>query len=180
VNGTPIRQDFLAKSLEWISGGKPDDYMSVHQHDADSQELWQYFQEVIAWVERIFPNYRKLMKGLDWGGFYNKHRDDKLNAAELEQRAVELIEDDEVNNRRGIYEYLLTGNEKTLSLRAFDEKTRVKIYEKQKGICPICTKHFDIDAMEADHIIPWSTGGKTVPDNCQMLCKLDNRRKSGI
>lgn len=119
------------------------------------------------------------MKGLEWGRLYNEHKDDKLNAAKLKQRIAELIEDDDVNSKKGIYEYLLTGNEKTLSLRAFDEKTKVKIYEKQKGICPICHKQYDIGAMEADHILPWSKGGKTVPENCQMLCKMDNRTKSG-
>ncbi len=181
VNGSTIRQEFLEKALEWISGDKIEDYMSRHQHDADAQELWQHFQEVIAWVDRIFPDYRKIMKGLDWGGFYNVHKGDNLNAAKLEQRIVKLIEDDEVDSKKGIYEYLLTGNEKTLSLRAFDEKTKVKIYEKQKGICPDCKnkKHYEIDAMEADHIDPWSKGGKTVPDNCQMLCKMHNRTKGG-
>lgn len=179
LNGSPIRQEYLETAIDWFSEGKIEGYMSLHQHDADSQELWQYFQEVIAWVERIFPKYRKLMKGLDWGGFYNKHKDDKLNAAKLEQRIVELIEDEEVDSKKGIYEYLLTGNEKTLSLRAFDEKTQVTIYEKQEGICPVCKKHFEIGAMEADHILPWSKGGKTVPANCAMLCKMDNRTKSG-
>lgn len=179
LNGSPIRQDFLENALEWISDGKTEDYMSRHQHDADSQELWQYFQEVIAWVERIFPNYRKMMKGLNWGGFYSKHKNDKLNAAQLEQRSVELIEDDEVDNKKGIYEYLLTGNEKTLNLRVFDTKTKVAAYEKQNGICPVCTQHFDIGAMEADHVVPWSKGGKTIPSNCQMLCMTDNRTKSG-
>lgn len=179
VNGSPIRQELLEKALEWISEGKIESYMSRHQHDTDAQELWQYFQEVIAWVERIFPEYRKIMKGLDWGRFYNEHKDDKLNASKLEQRIVELIENDEVDSKKGIYEYILTNNEKTLSLRVFDEKTKVKIYEKQKGICPTCKKHYDIGSMEADHIIPWSTGGKTTPDNCQMLCKMDNRTKSG-
>lgn len=180
VNGSPIRQDYLEKALEWISSGKIENYMSRHQHDTDAQELWQYFQEVIAWVQRTFPQYRsKIMKGLDWGGFYNGHKDDKLNAAKLEQRITELIDDDEVDNKKGIYEYLLTGNEKTLNLRAFDEKMKVKIYEKQNGICLICHKHFEIGEMEADHIIPWSQGGKTVSENCQMLCKMDNRIKSG-
>ena len=179
LNGSPIRQELLEKALEWISEGKIESYMSRHQHDTDAQELWQYFQEVIAWVERIFPEYRKIMKGLDWGKFYNEHKDDKLNASKLEQRIVELIENDEVDSKKGIYEYLLTNNEKTLNLRAFDEKTKVKIYAKQKGICPTCNKHYDIGSMEADHIIPWSAGGKTIPDNCQMLCMKDNRTKSG-
>jgi len=179
VNGSPIRQDFLETSLDWIAQGKIEDYMSQHQHDADAQELWQYFQEVIAWVERTFPNYRKIMKGLDWGRLYNTHKSDKLNAATLEQRIVELIDDDEVDSKKGIYEFLLTGNEKTLSLRTFDDKTKTKVYEKQKGKCPVCKKTFEFSEMEADHIIPWSKGGKTVLTNCQMLCRMDNRTKSG-
>lgn len=179
INGSPLRQDFLEKAIEWISNDHVEDYMSIHQHDDDAQELWQYFQEVIAWVERTFTNYRKIMKGLNWGKFYNYHKNDKLNAAILEQNIIKLIEDEEVNNKKGIYEYLLTGNEKVLNLRTFDEKTKIIIYEKQKGICPICNRHFDIDEMEADHIIPWSKGGKTNLENCHMLCKIDNRKKGG-
>ncbi len=179
VNAKAERQEYLEKALEWISGDRIEDYMSHHQRDADAQELWQYFQEVVSWVERIFPEYRKIMKGLDWGRLYNIHKDDKLNAAKLEQRVVELIVDDDVDNKKGIYEYLLTGNEKFLSLRVFEEKTKVTTYEKQNGICSICNKHFEISEMEADHIIPWSGGGKTTPENCQMLCKMDNRTKSG-
>ncbi len=32
--------------------------------------------------------------------------------------------------------------------------------------------------MEADHITPWVEGGRTVAENCQMLCRDCNRRKS--
>ena len=180
VNGSPIRQDFLETALEWISPEGVEAYMSVHQHDADAQPLWQHFQAVIDWTRRTFPEYRpKLMKGLDWGRFYRAHRDDVLNAATLEAEIVRLIDDDEVMAKKGIYEYLLTGNPKTLSLRTFDEKTKVKAYERQKGICPTCKKHFEFGAMEADHIVPWSKGGKTEPGNLQMLCMMDNRTKSG-
>jgi hypothetical protein len=157
--------------------------MSAHQHDKDAQELWQYWQAVFDWAKRVFPNQdsarAKMMKGLPWGKFYNKHKDDKFNAAELEKRIAKLIDDDEVDSKKGIYEYLLTGNEKTLNLRSFDEKTKQKIYANQKGICPVCKKHFSLEEMEADHIVAWSDGGKTTAENCQMLCKLDNRTKSG-
>jgi hypothetical protein len=183
VSGSPIRQEILETALDWISGGKVEDYMSAHQHDKDAQELWQYWQAVFDWVKRVFPNQdsarAKLMKGLPWGAYYNKYKDDRLNAAELEQRIVKLIEDDEVDNKKGIYEYLLTGRERTLNLRTFDEKTKQAIYAKQKGICKVCNKPFAIEDMEADHILPWSGGGKTTAANCQMLCKLDNRTKSG-
>lgn len=185
VKGTPIRQEILEKALEWISGGNEliAQYMADHQHDKDASELWQYYQEVIAWATRIFPEQDsarvKLMKGLDWGVFYNEHKGDKLNATKFEQRIVELIDDDEVESKRGIYEYLLTGDERTLSLRAFDDKTKQKKYQEQKGVCPVCKKKFEYTEMEADHIMPWSKGGKTLIGNCQMLCGQDNRKKSG-
>lgn len=183
VNGSSIRQEILETALDWFSNGKIESYMSAHQHDKDAQELWQYWQAVFDWVKRVFPNQDsarlKLMKGLPWGKFYNNHKDDKLNAAKMEQSIVTLIDDDEVDSKKGIYEYLLTGNDKTLSLRTFDDKTTQKIYASQKGICPVCKKHYEFGAMEADHIIPWSKGGKTTPNNCRMLCKMDNRTKSG-
>lgn len=180
VNGSPIRQDYLETALEWISGGKIEDYMSTHQHDADASALWQHFQAVLDWVKRTFPEYRKIMKGLEWGRFYTEHGSRKdLNAATLEKRVKELIEDDEVDSKKGIYEYLLTGNEKTLSLRTFSDKVKATQYEKQQGICPVCKKQFAIGQMEADHIVPWNKGGKTEPKNCHMLCMLCNRTKSG-
>lgn len=185
VNGAYDRQEVLEVALEWITGGKGeklDAYMASHQDDADAQALWQHFQEVIAWVQRIFPTYRaKIMKGQDWGTFHREHKDDKLNAAELEKRIVELIEDEEVENKRGIYEYLLTGNEKTLNLREFPERIKVATYEKQKGVCRHCgpAKKYELNQMQADHINPWSKGGKTVAENCEMLCRLHNQTKGG-
>jgi 5-methylcytosine-specific restriction endonuclease McrA len=181
INGSPIRQELLETALEWISGDKVDQYMAAHQHDENASALWQHYQEVIAWVERIFPTYRsKMMKGLDWGKLYREHGQRKdLNAAKLEKEIEALILDEEVEAKKGIYEYLLTGNEKTLSLRMFSEKIKIAAFEKQKGMCPMCKKTFEYGNMEADHIVPWHKGGKTEPTNCQMLCMLDNRTKSG-
>jgi len=68
---------------------------------------------------------------------------------------------------------------KYLNIRVFSDKMKREAYEKQKGICPNCKEHFEIEEMEADHIKPWSKGGKTIAENCQMLCKECNRRKSG-
>jgi len=179
VSGTLNRQEYLERALEWISGDKPEEYMAAHQHDADADELRQRFEAVIAWVQRVFPTWRKEMKGLAWGKFYREHKDDKLNAAELERRIAELYLDREVTSKKGVYEYLLTGNEKHLSLRAFDAQDKAEAFEKQKGVCPACKKKFEIAQMEADHIVPWHKGGKTEPSNCQMLCMLCNRSKGG-
>lgn len=120
------------------------------------------------------------MKGVNWGKLYNEFKEAKLDTDDLEARIVELMQDDDVTKRAGIYEYVLNGNEQALSLRAFDDKIKRAAYERQKGVCPACGKTFAIEEMEADHITPWSKGGKTTADNCQMLCKDDNRRKSGV
>ena len=70
-------------------------------------------------------------------------------------------------------------NEKHLNIRAFSEQQKRSAYEKQQGICSNCHKHFDIKEMEADHITPWHAGGQTSTENCRMLCRECNRRKSG-
>lgn len=179
VNGSPIRQEYLETALSWINSGDVAGYMAKHQHDGDAEELWQYFQDVIAWVRKTFVKYRKDMKGVEWGRLYNKYRSEIFDSNVIEKKTLELIDDDDVQSLRGIYEYILSGEEKHLSLRQFDDKIKRKVFEKQKGKCVRCKKIFQIEDMEADHITPWHEGGKTTLENCQMLCKDDNRRKSG-
>ena len=178
MNGSPIRQDYLQSALKWISGGNIEEYMSKHQFNDNASELWQYFQTVIAWVQMLFPNYRKEMKGLEWGDFYNKYHENSYDAQKMEERIVELMQDEDVTAKKGIYEYLLCGDERHLSIRAFTDNMKREAYERQQGICADCKQHFEISEMEADHITPWSQGGKTITENCQMLCRDCNRRKS--
>ncbi len=90
------------------------------------------------------------------------------------------MEDEDVTNKKGIYHYVLERKEKHLNIRAFNNNQKREAYERQKGICPVCKEKFDIGEMEGDHITPWRADGKTSATNCQMLCKEDNRRKSGI
>ena len=179
VSGTPIRQDYLETALSWINNGKIEDYMAKHQHGKNADELWEYFQDAIAWVRKIFTNYRHEMNSVEWGELYNEFKDKKLNASKLEAEIKELMQDEDVTKKSGIYPYVLTREERHLSIRAFTDKMKREAYERQKGICKKCKKHFEIEEMEADHIKPWHEGGKTVADNCQMLCKQDNRTKSG-
>lgn len=178
MNGSAIRQDYLETAISWISKGNIETYMGNHQQEENANELWLYFQCVINWVKAVFPTYRKEMKGLDWGFWYNKLKDEKFNVKELEERVSLLMQDEDVTNRRGIYQYVLFGDEKHLNIRQFKESDKRYAYEGQLGICVKCGEHFSIEEMEADHILPWSKGGKTDKDNCQMLCKQCNRRKS--
>ena len=179
-NGAPNRQDYLEVALKWINEGDIEGYMAQHQNDPQATELWDYFQSVIAWVKATFPTTRsREMRQVAWGLLYNKFKDADLDPVALEDRIVVLMEDSEIRRKAGIYTYVLTGEEKWLNLRQFEAAERRSAYERQKGVCPVCKDNFPIEGMEADHIKPWHKGGKTTPENCQMLCIKDNRLKSG-
>jgi len=186
VGGSPIRQEYLETALSWINDGKIEDYMAKHQHDKNADKLWQYFQGVVVWTRKIFPNYRREMNNVPWGELYNQFKDKKFDSKKLEKEITELMQDEDVTKKSGIYEYVLTRNERFLNIRAFNEKMKREAYERQKGVCPWCKKEkkekqkWDIEEMEADHITPWRENGKTIAENCQMLCKEHNRTKSGI
>lgn len=179
LSGSANRQDYLETVLRWISKGNIEQYMGEHQHDPNANALKQYFEAVITWQKNTFKNYRSSMKGREWGTWYDRYKDAVLDTDAIEKRIAELVEDDEVKTEKGIYPYVLTGDERYLDLRTFDTKTKRKVYQKQNGICPVCQQHFQFEEMEGDHIIPWKDGGLTVEDNLMMLCKKDNRRKSG-
>lgn len=195
LNGSALRQEFLESAIAWKVDSRKDEkiceYMAKNAKDSkNADELWEYFAKVIDWVEMKFEKYRKEMKGLEWGLFYNTYKDKPLDAKELESKIIELMQDDEVGNKKGVYPYLLSGDEKHLSLRAFSESVKRAVYERQGGVCANSDGHIkgvkcpheneklELEQMEADHIIPWSKGGKTEKENCQMLCVECNRAKS--
>ena len=181
LNGAAIRQEYLERALRWITNkddNEIEDYMAKHQFDNNATELWLYFKCVIDWVKVLFPIYRKEQKGIEWGELYNKYKDLNFNPSELEEKVKNLMKDEDVTNKKGIYEYLLSRKEKFLNIREFDDKIKRKIYEEQNGICKICKNHFEFEEMQGDHIIAWSKGGKTEKDNCQMLCERCNKEKS--
>ena len=178
MKGTPIRQDYLETALEWISRDNIEWYMADRQHEKNANELWLYFQAVINWVKALFPRDRKEMKGVPFGLLYNEYGTKNFDPKELEAEVTYLMQDEDVTKKPGIYQYVLNRNEKHLSIRAFSDKEKRETYERQAGMCVKCEEHFEIHEMEADHITPWSEGGKTVSENCQMLCKNDNRTKS--
>lgn len=178
MNGSANRQEYLETAISWISETSIEDYMGRHQLDPNAGPLWLYFSSVIDWVMVTFPKFRKEMKGLEWGIFYNQYKDTSFDGKNVEKRVAELYKDEDVTKKKGIYKYILSGNESCLSLRAFSDGQKAEVYERQEGICPSCGKHFEPSQMEGDHITPWSEGGKTTVENCQMLCKSCNRRKS--
>lgn len=177
VSGVAIRQDYLETAIKWISDGNIEQYMAENQHAQNANELWMYFQNVINWVSLTFPHYRREMKGVDWGKLYNAYKDGSFDTDALEAEIVRLMMDEDVTKKSGIYEYVLTREEKYLSIRAFTDNMKREAYERQAGVCAACGEHFELSEMEADHVTPWVEGGQTNAANCQMLCREDNRRK---
>lgn len=188
LKGTPIRQDYLETVIYWYGDqAMPkldiEECMMKHQHEPKAQDLWDYFQRVIEWVETLFPTYRKEMKGLLWGIYYNRYHQYKYDPQALEKEVSRLMADDDVTKKNGIYQYVLEkaiGNDdpSVLSIRAFTDSQKRTAYEQQGGVCPHCGKKCEYKEMEGDHITPWSKGGKTELANLQMLCQACNRRKS--
>lgn len=183
------RQLWLELAIRWAcDNGDIDLYMAQHQHDDNAYALWQHFQNVITWATANFSkkDYGKLTKRSDWYELWKAHHDRVLPTTKFKTKVHELLQDGDIDNQNGIIPYLLTGDEMKLRLRTFDEKTARKKYKEQGGLCPECvrrgkntaSKIWKFEEMEADHIIPWSKGGRTEESNCQMLCRSCNRTKS--
>lgn len=187
VSGSPIRQDFLKKALQWMADHETRQghrqsivgYMAQHQHDPNANNLWSYFQNVLNWAITNFDmkKFRKIMKGLDWAMLYDTYGSKTLDTVALGQQISALMRDGEIQKPIGIIPYVLTGDERYLDLRAFPEDIKIAVWEQQGHRCNECGKEFDFEFMEGDHITPWRDGGRTVFDNCQMLCRDCNRRK---
>ena len=182
--GAANRQEYLETAIAWRVGSRKDEaicgHMAIRQHDPSAAELWLHFRAVIDWVTTVFPTYRREMRGLDWGAFHAKYGAGKYTPAQMEREVAELMADKEVQQKRGIYEFLLSGRTQfgALNLRLFDADDMRAAYERQAGVCPICKGKFAFEEMRGDHIKPWSKGGRTVPENLQMLCADCNARKS--
>ena len=189
VPGSPIRQDFLRRALEWMADHESRQghaqsavgYMAVHQHDPNANNLWTYYQNVINWAVTNFSprHFKRIMKGLDWAALYDAYHTQTLDTAALAERISTLMRDGEVQRKQGIIPYVLDGDERHLDLRAFPDDIRLAVWEAQGHRCALCGCEADVELMEADHIVPWCKGGRTVRENCQLLCRACNRRKSG-
>lgn len=197
IKGDVKRQAYLERALDWVSKGNIDTYMSDHRHDTDINEVKAYFNSVIGWIESVFTEPRKEMQGLPWGEFYETYHATPYNAQEVSKRVRELYADSSIEKKSGIFEHILSGEQKPqlLQIRIFDKSTISTAYAKQTekakadGIsnCPLCAtsasdnkKIWRQEEMEADHIAAWSKGGATSLKNCQMLCKRHNKMKGNF
>lgn len=195
IKGDPKRQAILERALDWVSDGNIEDYMAKHRNDHDIRELKTHFDTVIDWIDSLFDYTGKEVCGLEWGRLYKSYHMRPYSREKLNNRIQELMNDPQVTDNRGIFEYVLGGETDTslLNVRVFDKKTVNAVYKKQtdkakkKGVsnCPYCamsdgpnkTRIYKLSEMDADHVTAWSKGGATTESNCQMLCKTHNRSK---
>lgn len=195
VSGDPKRQAILETALEWVSDVNIDDYMAQHRYDADIDELKNHFDTVIDWVDSLFEYTGSEMCGREWGRLYREYHKDAYSKDKVAERVNALLDDSQVGDKKGIFEYVLGGevDSRLLNIRVFDKKTIKAVYRKQtveaeaQGVsnCPLCAIGHDANAkriykeseMDADHVTAWSKGGATDEANCQMLCKTHNRAK---
>lgn len=195
VSGDPKRQAILETALEWVSDGNIDDYMAQHRYDADIDELKNHFDTVIDWVDSVFEYTGSEMCGREWGRLYREYHKNAYSKDTVAKRVNALLDDSQVGDKKGIFEYVLGGevDSRLLNIRVFDKKTIKAVYRKQTAEaearcvsnCPLCAIGHDANAkriykeseMDADHVTAWSKGGATDEANCQMLCKTHNRAK---
>jgi hypothetical protein len=199
VKGDPKRQEILSVALEWVSSANEtsiDAYLAEHRRSGDISEIKAYFTSVIDWVGSVFPGSpRREMRGLPWGQLYEKHHTTAYNSKETTADLERLLNDPQVNNPRGIYEYLLGGkiDKQLLDVRIFGEDVKRAAYSRQTETsnsqeisnCPLCAlgnnankaRIYTREEMDADHVTAWSNGGRSDLDNCEMLCITHNRAK---
>lgn len=198
ISGDEKRQAVLQAALNWVSNGCIQEYMSSHRNDTNIDELKNYFDSVIDWIDNLFSVVRPEMKGLSWGELYRAFHNRAYDKAEVNAKVDELMVDPQVGNARGIYKYVLSGctEHRLLEIRVFDEKVKRAKYEQQtaaaraanRSNCPLCaagnnsnaTKIWDIRNMDADHVTAWSRGGSSDISNCEMLCRPHNQAKGNI
>lgn len=195
VKGSANRQEFLECALNWVSKGDIDGYMNSHRHAANINELKNYFNSVIDWVSTVFVDVVKAMQGLEWGRLYEQYHLKSFDPAKVSADVNRLLADPYVENKKGIFEYILgsCGDSKLLGVRVFDDAVKSSVYQNQTAAakaagesnCPLCavghganaSRIYKLTEMDADHVTAWSKGGHSTAKNCQMLCVTHNRAK---
>ena len=99
-----------------------------------------------------------------------------MSSPELTARFQYIVKD--LNDVIGEFVFLKDEN------RLFNKTERYQLWEKQNGKCPETGKEIpeseinDDSKWAADHIIPFSRGGKTIMENGQLIDKTANLKKS--
>lgn len=194
---TRIRQGFVELALEWISyyewkngknTGEDSDqrirnYMGVHKNDNNADEVVAHYKKVIDWARDVFHKEyieQKCAKNVEWGRLYAEYGNASIDKEYVNREADRLFSDEEVKANSAVFEYVLMGcpldKKNMLSLRAFQNNEKLKLYRLQNGIDPIDGKPYPIEEMQAHHIDPWENGGKTEIENGVLISKENHTK----
>ena len=186
---SPERQFYLEKAIEWACGSKKESvirgYMRDRRRLPNADELKEFFKSVVEWAKTVFPdvykneNYKNDMKGVDWGKLYRNHGHKEINTM-WNVKAFNKMNDPDVQVRSGIFEYVLTGQERWMNEDRFSEAIKRAVYRKQNRECFICKNQTTYLSMHGHHNVPWSKDGPTTEENCQMLCSTCNIARNNI
>jgi 5-methylcytosine-specific restriction endonuclease McrA len=192
------RQAYLETAFAWAAGSKEsiESYLGKHRLESDISSLVTRFDEIIDWVSSTFlEQFEPYMKGLDWGNLWMNFAKAGHDPQTVTSRVRALIDDPYISSKRGVFEYVLGGEQtkNLLGIRVFSAPQKQRQYDtqaiqaKRDGIsnCPHCVienssnkaKIWPLSGMEADHVSAWSKGGESIEENCQMLCMTHNRLK---
>ena len=188
------RQWLLEKAMKWVWNIRTDaeicSRMNQERDKPNADELRQEFKAIIDWAAETFPSpatYKKEMPFVDWGELYHAHRDKQFDAVAIAERIKQLMADEDITSRKGIFAYVLDDDVSHLFIRAFDADVKSVVWEKQGRKCgyckaPIsdkCTREAELplDQAHADHYDSWRDGGKTEIENCVVACRHCNLAK---
>ena len=210
MTGDRTRQDHLETAIMWaiqrenqdvvkVDHSKVCRYMARERNNSSAYDLWEYISSVNDWVESIFyVNYsdferiegdvvsksvlRRSMQWLGWTRLFEIYGSLNFHQNRTRRRQIDLLLDNEVTDKRGIYEYILSGEIKEklplLSLRTFTKTMKKEKWQKVGKSCEMCDEALKLEDAEADHIDPWVKGGKTIWENLQILCASCHGRKT--
>ena len=138
-------------------------------------------EEVNKFLARLkqcdtIPYQLKCGKDIYWFFRHKFYKDtDNLKAEEVAALLItrEKLKEGHINRARTIAA-LVTQPEK-VQRGNIPEDVKLLVWERDRGKCKKCGSNVD---LQFDHIIPFSLGGSSTPENLQILCGKCNRLKS--
>lgn len=162
-------------------------YMDKYHNYPDAEHLVKSYTTVIDWVRSIFDESTinsKITRLTDWGRIYALYGRKPLTIKEKKEinKSVDrLMQDPDVVALSRIVEYVLRGerkdDEKMLSIRNFTISQKDALFKEFGGIDPVDGKKHDSPRdFCCHHIVMWSLGGKTVPENLLITTKENHEK----
>jgi hypothetical protein len=153
--------------------------------------LVRHLQKYYSLPPELYPRIREFVYQFHerWQQHHENDRDILIFSDNRQQSKVDLENRDRVI-RQAFFEYLESKDTSISTLdtkRAFNEAERIRIYRRDEGLCQNCLKEgknkleatVTWSAYQADHILAWIKGGRTVEENAQVLCSYHNASKGG-